>query len=236
MRRPRPKTRTAWSSAAASPNLQIRREGFRESLELGLARYCDIYDFHFYTDLATTQADLDYIHATCKAQHAEKPLWVTETTQVGMFDPDDRNQAEYVFKRFAHLRANGVSVICWHALSWPYPFSADKVQATAVVDYEGFARPSLFAYAALTRELSGARFVRRREAGPGVYVLEFARGPRTLVVLWSESGHRSYRLRHTPGECSVTVPSGKRSACSSPQGILDIEVGRSPAIYDLPEG
>ncbi len=216
--------------------LQIRREGFRESLELGLARYCDVYDFHFYSDLATTQDVLDYIHATCKAQHAEKPLWVTETTQVGMFDPDDRNQAEYIFKRFTHLLANNVSVICWHALSWPYPFSADKTQATAVIDYDGFARPSLFAYAALTRELAGARFVRRRDAGRGVYALEFARGLRTLVVLWSESGKRSYRLRHTPGQCFIVFPSGKRVASSSPQGIIDIEVRKSPAIYDLPEG
>jgi hypothetical protein len=216
--------------------LQVRREGFRESLELGLARYCDVYDFHFYGDLTMTQDLLDYIHATCKAHHAEKPLWVTEASHVPMFDPDDRNQAEYIFKRFTHLLANDVSVICWHVLNWPYPFSADKVQATAVIDYEGFARPSLFAYAALTRELAGARFVRRRDAGRGVYALEFARGPRSLVVLWSENGIRSYRLRHTPGECFVTFPSGKRIARSSPQGRVDIEVGRAPAIYDLPEG
>ena len=231
------------AAKAADPNcvivggsiteLQVRREGFRESLELGLARYCDIYDFHFYSDLATTQNLLDYIHATCKAYHAEKPLWVTETTQVGMFDPDDRNQSEYVFKRFAHLLANDVSVICWHAARWPYPFSADKVQATAIIDYEGFARPSLFAYAALSRELAGTRFVGRRDAGPGVYVLEFARGPRTLAVVWSERGRRSYRLPHGPGEYFVTFPSGKRIAKSSPQGYLDIEMGKSPAVYDV---
>jgi hypothetical protein len=215
--------------------LQVRREGFPESLALGLAKYCDIYDFHFYGDLATTQDLLDYIHATCKKFHAEKPLWVTETTQVGMFDPDDRNQAEYVFKRYAHLFANGVSVVFWHAMSWPYPFSADKVQATAVIDYDGFARPSLFAYAALTRELAGARFVRRRDAGSGVYALEFARGPRTLLVFWIEGGHRSHQLRHAPGEYFITFPSGRRVARASPQGIVDVDVGKSPAIYDFPQ-
>jgi hypothetical protein len=94
----------------------------------------------------------------------------------------------------------------------------------------------LFAYAALTRELAGARFVRRRDAGPGGYVLEFARGPRTLVVLWSESGRRSYQLRHKPGEYFVTFPSGKRIARPSPQGSIDIDVSKTPAIYDLPEG
>jgi len=215
--------------------LQIRREGFRESLELGLAKYCDIYDLHFYSDLATTQDVLDYIHSTCQTFHAEKPLWVTETTQVGMFDPDDRNQAEYVFKRYAHLLSNGVSVIFWHAMSWPYPFSADKVQATAIVDYDGFARPSLFAYAALARELAGARFVRHRDAGSGIYALEFARGPRTLLVLWSESGQRSQQLRHAPGEFFVTFPSGRRVARSSPQATVDVEVGKTPAIYDFPQ-
>ena len=79
--------------------LQVRREGWRESLALGLAKHCDIYDFHFYGDLATTQDLLDYIHRTCREFRAEKPIWVTETTQVGMFDPDDRNQAAYVLKR-----------------------------------------------------------------------------------------------------------------------------------------
>jgi hypothetical protein len=72
--------------------LQVRREGWKESLALGLAKYCDIYDFHFYSDLATTQDLLDYIHRTCREFRAEKPIWVTETTQVGMFEPDDRNQ------------------------------------------------------------------------------------------------------------------------------------------------
>jgi hypothetical protein len=56
------------------------------------------------------------------------------------------------------------------------------------------------------------------------------------VVLWSESGKRSYRLRHTPGQYFVIFPSGNRIVRSSPQGIIDIEVGKSPAIYDLPEG
>jgi hypothetical protein len=214
--------------------LHVRREGFREALDLGLAKYCDIYDFHFYCDLATTQNSLDYIHATCKALRAEKPIWVTETTQVGMFDPDDRNQADYVFKRYAHLLANGVSVVFWHALSWPYRYSADKTQATALVDYDGFARPSLFAYAALVRTLSETKSVRRWEAGGGVYVLEFARGHRTLLAVWSESGHRSFDVRHAPGESFIAYPSGKRAAISFKDGVVGVRAQKMPAIYDLP--
>jgi hypothetical protein len=71
-----------------------------------------------------------------------------------MFDPDDRNQADYVYKRYADLLANGVAVVCWHAMTWPYPFSADKTQATALIDYDGFARPSLFAYAGPDRPVA----------------------------------------------------------------------------------
>jgi hypothetical protein len=214
--------------------LQVRREGFRESLELGLARYCEIYDFHFYADLNTTQDLLDYIHDTCRRYDARKPIWVTETTQVGMFDTDDRNQAEYVFKRYAHLLASGVSVIFWHALDWPYPYSADKTQATALIDYDGFARPGLFAYAALTQDLADARFVRRWDAGQGVYALEFARGSGTRLVLWSESGDGTAQIRHAPGELFITYPNGRRVPQPGSTGFTAARVGRGPAVYRFP--
>ena len=214
--------------------LQVRREGWRESLALGLSRYCDIYDFHFYADLKTTQDLLDYIHRTCREFHAEKPIWVTETTQVGMFDPDDRNQAEYVFKRYAHLLANQVSVVFWHALAWPYPFEADKVQATAMIDHSGFARPSLFAFAALARDLHGATFVRRWELGPASYALEFARGPRSLLVLWTEGGERILRLRHGPGETAVTQVNARRTVRPPQTGDVLVRLSKTPVIYELP--
>ncbi len=213
--------------------LQVRREGWKESLALGLAKYCDIYDFHFYSDLVTTQDLLDYIHRTCREFRAEKPIWVTETTQVGMFDPDDRNQAEYVFKRYTHLLASGVSVVFWHALAWPYPFEADKTQATAMIDHAGFARPSLFAFAALARDLGGARFVRRWDAGKDVYALEFAKGNRAVLVLWSEGGPRSMTLRHPAGDTVVTHVSGKRTVRPAGHGPTQVKLSKRPVIYDL---
>jgi hypothetical protein len=213
--------------------LQVRREGWRESLALGLAKHCDIYDFHFYSDLNTTQDLLNYIHRTCGEYRAEKPIWVTETTQVGMFDPDDRNQAEYVFKRYAHLLANGVAVIFWHAMAWPYPFETDKIQATAMIDHSGFARPSLFALAALARDLTGAKFVRRWDLGRDVYALEFAKGPRALLVLWTEGKEQTVRLRHMPGETAVTHVSGARIVRSSQAGGSQVRLCKTPVIYEV---
>ncbi len=64
--------------------------------------------------------------------------------------------------------------------------------------------------------------------------LEFARGPRTLLAAWSESGSRSPPLRHAPGASFIAHPSGKRTAISSPDGVLRIRVEKTPAIYDLP--
>ena len=214
--------------------LQVRKEGWREALQLGLADHCDVYDFHFYVDLETTGKLLDYIHAACKEFGAQKPIWVTETAQVGMFDPEDRNQAEYVFKRYAHLMSGGVSAIFWHVLRWPYPFSADKTQATALIDHEGFARPALFAYAAMTRELTDARFARRWDIGQGVYALEFSRPKRARLVLWSEGPGREVRLRHPPGEAYATHISGKRSTLPATNGPTTVAVGKAPVIYDLP--
>lgn len=214
--------------------LQVRPEGFREALKCGLAKWCDVYDFHFYQSLEVTQKMLDFIHATFKEFHAEKPIWVTETTQVGIFDPDDANQANYVFKRYAHLLANGVQVVFWHVLRWPYPFEQDKVQATALIDYDGFARPGLFAYAALTRELEGARFVRRWDLGAEVYALEFTRGRRSRVALWTEGESREVNLSVTAGKAFVTVPSGRKSEVPTRNGLRQTTARREAAILDLP--
>ncbi|MHB8969487.1 MAG: glycoside hydrolase 5 family protein [Pirellulaceae bacterium] len=214
--------------------LQVRREGFCEALELGLAKYCDVYDFHFYADLQTTQELLDYIHDACQRYTAQKPIWVTETTQVGMFDNDDRNQAECVFKRYAHLLANGVSVVFWHALDWPYPYGVDQIQATALIDYEGFARPSLFAYAALTRELAAVQFLRRWETERDVYALEFAQGLQTLLVLWSEHRSGTAEVRHPPGDVFITYPNGRRVCQSSATGVTAVGLAGGPALYQFP--
>ena len=213
--------------------LQCRKEGWPESLQLGLPKYCDIYDFHFYQDLKTTQDMLDYIRATCKQLHTEKPIWVTETTQVNMLDPDDRNQAEYMFKRYAHLLANGVSVVMWHCYSWPYPFEADKVAATSVADHDGFARPSLFAFAALTRTLDGAKFVKRWDAGDGVYVYQFAREGKSLLMVWSEVGDRKLIVQAPPGVVAVSSPDGNRATLPS-AGELTVMATKAPVLCVLP--
>lgn len=236
--------------------LQVRPEGFREALAAGLARYCDVYDFHFYQSLAVTQQMLDFIHATLAEFHAEKPIWVTETTQVGMFDPDDWNQASYVFKRYTHLLANGVQAVFWHALRWPYPFEQDPVQATALIDHDGFARPGLFAFAALTRELTppaplsqggeGATFVRRWDLGPEgtpllaqegpgeVYALEFSCGGRSRLALWSEGEPQELRLSIPAGPAFVTRPTGRKSPLAAPGGLLQVTANREAILLDLP--
>lgn len=214
--------------------LQVRPEGLRESLQAGLAKWCDVYDLHFYASVGVTQQMLDFTHKALKEFKAEKPLWVTETTQVGMFDPDDANQASYVFKRYTHLLANGVQVVFWHALRWPYPFQADKTQATALVDYDGFARPSLFAFAAMTREFEGARFARRWDSGPEVYALEFSRGKRCLLALWSEGEPRDVSISVPPGQAFAIRPTGQKSPVFPDHGTLRLTATGESVLLDLP--
>ncbi len=215
--------------------LQCRPEGWAESLQAGLPKYCDVYDFHFYQDLAATQSMLDYIHATCKQYDAQKPVWVTETTQVGMLDPDDRNQAEYIFKRHANLLASGISVVMWHCYRWPYPLETDRIAATGIVDHDGFARPALFAFAALTKAMEGAEFVKRWDAGKDVYAYEFASGERSLLIVWSEGGDRSLQVARPAGDAYVVRPNGKRTVLQAtnqdPQQVI---ASKSPIIYELP--
>ncbi len=214
--------------------LQVRKEGWRESLQLGLAKYCDVYDFHFYQDRKTTGDLLDYIHQTCRELKAEKPIWCTEFCQFPFPDNDDRNQARDIYRRFAYLLANGVSVAMWHCYRWPYPYSTDRTAATAVVDYDNFARPSLFAYAAMTRELTGAKFKRSWPIGETAFAIEFARGDRSDLVVWSEKGSKPLRVRVAEGTAAKTLVSGRRVPLDIGGGIAAITAGDDPTVYDLP--
>jgi hypothetical protein len=214
--------------------LQVRKEGWRESLQLGLAKYCDVYDFHFYQDRKTTGDMLDYIHQTCRELKAEKPIWCTEFCQMPFESNDDRNQARDILRRFTYLLANGVSVAMWHCYRWPYPYSADKTAATGVVDYDGFARPSLFAYAAMTRELAGAKFKRSWPIGENAFAIEFARGDRSLLVIWSEKGTKKLRVHVAEGKASMTQVSGRRVPLEVSGGIAALTAGDDPILCDLP--
>ena len=152
-----------------------------------------------------------------------------------MFDPDDQNQADYIFKRDAHLLANGVSVVMWHCYRWPYAYEVDRIAATGIVDHEGFARPALFALAALTKAMEGAAFVRQWEAGEDVYAYEFARGDRSLLIVWSEGSDCILQVAHPVGDAYLVRPSGKRTVLrATPQGPQQVVASKSPVIYELP--
>jgi len=219
--------------AGSITELQCRREGFREALDLGLAHYCDLYDFHFYQSPATTDELLTYIHETLAATDAVKPIWVTETTQVGMFDPDDDNQAAYVCRRYAHLLSRGISVVMWHALTWPYPLSQDPVAATALVDHDGFARPGLFAYAALTRELEGTRFAQSWPVGEGRQALEFAGPEKHVLIVWTEGEPGEITVRAPATECVTTDPTGHREVVPTREGALRLPLTSPPLLVTL---
>jgi hypothetical protein len=221
--------------AGSITELQCRREGWAEALQAGLPQYCDVYDFHFYQDLRTTQSLLEYIHATCQQYSASKPLWVTETAQVGMFDPDEKNQADYVFKRYAHLMANRVSVVMWHCYRWPYAFEVDPTAATGLVDHDGFARPALFAFAAMSNAMDGVEFVRPWKSGDDMYAYEFAGRGKSLLITWSDGADGTLEVACPPGEVHALHSCGQRTVLPAvAQGPLRVTASKSPVIYQLP--
>ncbi len=77
-----------------------------------------------------------------------------------------------------------------------------------MIDHDGFARPSLFAYAALTRELSGTRFARRWPLGAETYVLQFSGEQKHVLVAWQQGDTQDVVINAPVTEGLVTDLTG----------------------------
>jgi len=212
-------------------DLHVRFDAWDECLSAGLAKWCDVYDFHFYADLATTQKTIDVIHAGIASHHAPKPIWCTETAGVPTTGGTERNKAGYIYKRYAHLLANDIQVVFWHVLWWPhFEGEAGKIAMTALVDWDNFAKMSVFTYATLTREVEGARFTRRWDCGEGVYAIEFARGGRAKLFLWTEGEPKPITIARPAGGGFRLLITGHREPLAG--GTLTAT--SDPVILDVP--
>ncbi|NJL32756.1 MAG: hypothetical protein HC893_01475 [Chloroflexaceae bacterium] len=169
----------------------------------------DILNIHPYVDPATPE-DNGGMAGTAMANMqsvmnwaGQKPVWVTEYGWSAR--PSDRDpagsttedeQASYLVRGAALLRAAGVQRILWYSIKDEVHNGYGLLRFASNYDDYNDPRPALTAFRVLNQRLTGATFERYRydfqvvgEHGntgqQNVYVLRFVRGGETIDVVWS---------------------------------------------------
>ncbi|MDF2717649.1 MAG: hypothetical protein K0R28_4574, partial [Paenibacillus sp.] len=170
-----------------------------EVFKLGGLSYMDAVSIHPYRYPAapeTLAADLAKLQELIKKYNngQTKPIWITELgwpTQLDARGVPENVQAENIVRSHAVSLSEGVQKIFW------YDFMNDGLNELYNEDNFGIVRhpedpkgkfapkPAYVAYAAMTRELTGADFKHKDEVGASIYSYAFEGGQGTTRVAWS---------------------------------------------------
>ncbi|WP_155987757.1 sugar-binding protein [Gorillibacterium massiliense] len=177
--------------------------------QLGALDYMDAVSIHPYRYPADPESLVDDIarlnDLIKKYNHGQsKPIWFTEIGWPTELDPrgvSENVEASDLIRSYTVSLANGVDRIYW------YDYMNDGTDATNNENNFGLVRhtsdaygpqtpkPAYVAYATMTRQLTGASFASRENAGDGLYDYIFDRSGEEVRVLWSVTGDRQIMVR-----------------------------------------
>ncbi|PYI53518.1 DUF7594 domain-containing protein [Paenibacillus flagellatus] len=170
-----------------------------EVLKLGGMQYLDAISVHPYRypltpeGLAGVMEGLNTLIRTYNGGEP-KPVWISEIgwpTHVGGNGVDEKTQADYLVRSYVIALASGTEKVVW------YDLMNDGVQADYnehnfglirnALDAKGAytPKPGYVSYAAMTRELAGATFVRKETAEGGIQSYLFDKDGEQVRVVWS---------------------------------------------------
>jgi len=191
-------------------------------------------DEHFVKGLKGTRALMK------KYGVADKPLYITE---MGYATPAvcEEDIAAFMVRCYLYAWENGVKFVIWHDVRCWKDYPPDY----EMMSWDLTPRAHFTAYGVMTRELEGARLVRRLEM-PQVEQVGFLferRGVRTHI-LWNSKTARGasagvpYRLRLADGECAMLVTLDGRESQLLPDtdGFVSVGVGRDPVYLRIGTG
>ncbi|MGG1556081.1 DUF7594 domain-containing protein [Paenibacillus ferrarius] len=172
-----------------------------EVFKLGGLQYMDAVSIHPYQYPAVPEgligqlAGVQNLIRQYNNGHS-KPLWISEfgwPTQEDSRGIDEKTQADYLVRGHVLALAGGVEKIFW------YDFMNDGTKADYNEDNFGIIRnatdakgkhtpkPAYSAYAAMTRELTGADYVQKEATPDGIYSYAFRKDGTDLHIAWSLS-------------------------------------------------
>ncbi|MCU6707832.1 hypothetical protein M6D81_03830 [Paenibacillus sp. J5C_2022] len=184
----------------------IPMDWMEQVFQLGGMNYLDVVTVHPYrygrTPLEARApegmvAELDALKDLIREYNGGelKPIWISEIgwpTHQASTGTDEKTQADYLVRAYVVALANGVEKMVW------YDLMNDGLQADYNEHNFGIIRfkddplgaytpkPAYVAYAAMTRELTGAQFVEQEDDGSdGIMSYLFQRDGEPVRVLWS---------------------------------------------------
>ncbi|MET9021478.1 sugar-binding protein [Actinopolymorpha sp. NPDC004070] len=195
------KARTPDVTVAGAVTAGVPLDWLEAVFKLGGLRYMDVVSVHPYVypsepeQAARSLEDLDALIRRYNGGKP-KPIWITEQgwpTHDAGNGVSEQTQAAYVVRAHVVAFAHGVQRYFWYdvmndGLDPAYnEHNFGLLHNTADPAGRWTPKPGYVSYAAMTRQLTGARYVRSEDVGGGVssYVFDGADGP--LRVLWSST-------------------------------------------------
>jgi len=159
-----------------------------------------------------------------------KEIWITEmgwTTAPGYFT--ELEQANWEARAYLLAMSQGVRNLNVHIFAdWNNPSPSEKYYG--IVRTDRTPKPAAVAYATVTRNLEGAKYVGAIDGlGRASYGFVFERNEQPLLVLWNATVDGvPARVRVGTGKVSVERLDGNVQQVSTTNGVLDTNLGPSP--------
>jgi hypothetical protein len=211
-----------------------------EVFKLGGLQYMDVVSLHPYRYPQSPEGladSIDQIKALIrKYNHGElKPIWATEfgyPTFQSTRGVDEITQADYMVRYYVIALASGIEKTFW------YDLVNDGVRDDYNEDNFGLLRnaqdemgaftpkPAYAAYAAMTRELTGAQFVQEEPLGGGMKSYLFDKDGSKIRAVWSLSPVSAAILTDHPVQ--ITDMMGNAQTYSPYQGKVYVSLNGEP--------
>lgn len=208
-----------------------------EFFKAGFQNYCDVVDFHGYSDWQEIPAAFQAYEKLFAKYGGKKPIWSTE---IGLNSQGLPRQtvARTLVKKLTSFFACGGANVSWFDLGYPDPdakIADDSSTAHNVFDcrYSRYC-PKLdaVAYYNMINGICAKKVVAQKVYGADTYAFLFRdRDNRCLQVLWKEKGRQDVLLP-LPGVAKVTLIGidGRRSELQAGGKGLTLTVAEDPVL------
>jgi hypothetical protein len=233
---------------ASNPNITvvgaatsgIPMDWLEELFKLGGLNYMDAISIHPYRYPAAPEGlaqDIVKLQDLIKRYNNgnTKPVWITEVgwpTQLDARGVSEVEQAQYIVRSHVVSLSEGVEKIFW------YDFKNDGLTKTynehnfGIIRYDTdekgkySPKPAYVAYAVMTRQLTGAKFVQKEEIGDGIYSYIFNGRDGATRVVWSTKPNQVKVKTDVP--ITVTDLMGNEESFSPLHGYVYLTLTEDP--------
>ncbi|HKY19219.1 MAG TPA: glycosyl hydrolase [Rhizomicrobium sp.] len=192
---------------AANPSIQVAGGGavpipldyFDGLFRRGALDAMDAIVIHPYRKIPEgVEERIDALRQMMKRYGKPKPIWATEFGDTANMRKSRDDVARYLVRMSTMLLAAGTDRLYWYLLKDHQEFSGMGLLLSESGSAGRYApAPAYAAYAALIKQLEGARFIRRETSDPGLRIYLFSKGAKQIRVAWSTGGAAAYRIKST---------------------------------------